>query len=177
MAQIRVITEENEKDIRLKNDPFMLWGRLQVFRSEEGWECRAEPVPEKTQMCFPDEDYALDETGKTVYLGAYEDGICVGLAVLRDHFFRYMYVEDLKVSAAYRNRGIGRELIEGAARIAGERGYRGLYLVAQDNNLSACLFYLATGFRIGGMDTEVYRGTSQEGKADIFFYRENGVNV
>ena len=42
----------------------------------------------------------------------------------------------------------------------------------QDNNLSACLFYLKNGFRIGGLDTEVYGGTNQEGKADILFYTE-----
>ena len=38
-----------------------------------------------------------------------------------------------------------------------------------DNNLSACLFYIKTGFKIGGLDTNVYKGTKQEGKADIFF--------
>lgn len=36
--------------------------------------------------------------------------------------------------------------------------------------MDACLFYLRYGFHIGGLDTEVYRGTRQEGKADILFY-------
>ena len=49
---------------------------------------------------------------------------------------------------------------------------QGVSLQAQDNNLSACLFYLKTGFRIGGLDTEGYNGTTQEGKADISFYRD-----
>ena len=49
---------------------------------------------------------------------------------------------------------------------------RGLYTQGQDNNLGACRFYLKAGFRIGGLDTEVYKGTNQEGKADILFYRD-----
>lgn len=31
-------------------------------------------------------------------------------------------------------------------------------------------FYLKCGFEIGGLNTHVYRGTSQENKKDIFFY-------
>lgn len=49
-------------------------------------------------------------------------------------------------------------------------GYRGLYTQGQDNNLAACLFYIKNGFVIGGLDTEIYTGTSQEGKKDILFY-------
>lgn len=69
-------------------------------------------------------------------------------------------------------RGIAAKLLDGACRRAGELGYRGVWTIGQDNNLSACLLYLHTGFRIGGLDTEVYRGTRQEGKADVYFYRE-----
>lgn len=57
-----------------------------------------------------------------------------------------------------------------AREIAREQEYRGLYTQGQDNNVGACLFYLHYGFRIGGLDTEVYKGTRQEGKADILFY-------
>ncbi|HNX16683.1 MAG TPA: GNAT family N-acetyltransferase, partial [Bacilli bacterium] len=51
------------------------------------------------------------------------------------------------------------------------------YTIAQDNNLSACLFYLNNGFRIGGLDTEIYKGTPQEGKSDIFFYKDCSSSV
>ena len=61
-------------------------------------------------------------------------------------------------------------VIERAKELAREKGYRGIYVIAQDNNLGACLFYLKCGFRIGGFDTEIYRGTVQEGKSDIIFY-------
>lgn len=61
-------------------------------------------------------------------------------------------------------------MIAKAKEIAREKGYAGLYTQGQDNNPGACLFYLKTGFYIGGMDTNVYCHTKQEGKADIIFY-------
>ena len=70
----------------------------------------------------------------------------------------------------YRGKGAAAMLIEAAKRVALERGYKGIYTIGQDNNLGACLFYLKSGFRIGGLDTEVYKGTNQEGKKDIYFY-------
>ena len=35
---------------------------------------------------------------------------------------------------------------------ARNQGMRGVYTIGQDNNLSACLFYLKQGFEIGGFD-------------------------
>ena len=63
-----------------------------------------------------------------------------------------------------------KQVLEKAKELAAKKGYLGIYTQAQDNNLSACLFYLNNGFRIGGLDTEIYNGTNQEGKADILFY-------
>ena len=68
-------------------------------------------------------------------------------------------------------------LIEKSKEVALEQGYRGLYTQGQDNNLGACLFYLNNGFVIGGLDTCVYQGTSQEGKKDILFYCESKPNA
>ena len=65
---------------------------------------------------------------------------------------------------------IGRMLIERSKEIAKAHGYNGIYTIGQDNNLAACLFYINCGFNIGGVDTNVYKGTSQEGKSDIYFY-------
>lgn len=47
-----------------------------------------------------------------------------------------------------------------------------VYTIGQDNNLAACLFYLEHGFEIGGFDNRCYRGTSQENKTNIYFYRD-----
>ena len=61
-------------------------------------------------------------------------------------------------------------IIDVRIAIAKEKGYVGIYTQGQDNNLGACLFYIKTGFYIGGFDSNVYKGTKQEGKSDIIFY-------
>ena len=81
-----------------------------------------------------------------------------------------MYLYDLKVDPGCRGQGVGRLLIDKCREVAAEQGYKGLYTQGQDNNLGACRFYLKMGFEIGGLDTRVYGGTSQEHKKDILFY-------
>ena len=81
-----------------------------------------------------------------------------------------MYLYDLKVSKGYRHMGVGTALMEKAKEVSKAHNYSGIYTQGQDNNLFACLFYIKTGFHIGGLDTNVYKGTKQEGKADIIFY-------
>lgn len=168
---VRRIDPEHRQDLNLPNQPFQLFGRL-LPRYEDGrWSYTVERFAAVTEMCFPDENYDYDQMSRDCsFLGAYDGDRCVGLAILQRGFFRYLYLYDLKVDRACRGKGIGAKLIAEAKKLARDQGYRGLYTVGQDNNLAACLFYLKTGFRIGGLDTEVYKGTSQEGKADILFY-------
>lgn len=122
-------------------------------------------------MCFPDENYSYDDmVENSTFIGAYDNEKCIGLAIMQEGFFKYMYLYDLKVNSAYRKCGVAKALIEKAKTIAKEKGYTGIYTQGQDNNLGACLFYIKVGFYIGGFDSNVYKGTKQEGKADIIFY-------
>ena len=171
--EIRVITRENQADINIKNEPFSLFGRMIPSYINEKWEYKVERLDEKdvTEMCFPDENYDFEEmAGNSVFIGAYDGENCVGLAIMQTGFFKYMYLYDLKVNRDYRRKNVGAMLIEKAKEIAVAQGYRGIYTQGQDNNLGACLFYLKNGFVIGGLDTQVYKGTSQENKKDILFY-------
>jgi len=173
MFAVKIIDARHKEDISIKNEPFPLWGRMVPSYDGENWSCSIQEFPpeERGEMCFPDEDYDFDEMSRnSVFLGAYDGEQCAGLAILQEGFFKYMYLYDLKVCAARRGQGVAAALMERAKTVAAQRGYRGLYTIGQDNNLSACLFYLKAGFRIGGLDTEVYKGTKQEGKADILFY-------
>ena len=173
MIEVRMIDEAHKADINLPNEPFGLFGRMEPSYADGKWgykEVLFDPA-DRSEMCFPDENYSYETMKEnSVFLGAYDGKTCVGLAVLQEAFFKYMYLYDLKVSGAYRGRGAARALIEKAKEVSKARGYNGLYTQGQDNNLGACRFYLKAGFRIGGLDTEVYKGTNQEGKADILFY-------
>ena len=171
MIEIKLINEENKQDVNIPNEPFPLFGRMIPSYTDGHWDHTVEMAETVSEMCFPDENYDYGEmSGSCVFIGAYDDGKCIGLAVMQRPFFKYMYLYDLKVSRVYRGRGVAQKLIEAAKAAAVQHGYLGIYTIGQDNNLAACLFYLKCGFRIGGLDTEVYKGTKQEGKADIYFY-------
>lgn len=173
MITVRVIGEDRQEDIRLPNEPFALIGSMLPSYVGGQWQYETRLLDEREvgEMCFPDENYSYEAMRESsVFLGAYDGERCVGLAVLQQAMMRYMYLYDLKVVGEYRRAGVGTALMQRAREIGRANGYRGIYTQGQDNNLAACLFYLKTGFRIGGLDTEVYRGTSQEGKSDIIFY-------
>lgn len=176
MLTVRAIDASHQADIRLPNEPFGMFGRMLPSYSGGEWTytlLRFAPE-DVSEMRFPDESYDFDAmtSAGSIFLGAYDGDRCVGLAILQPGFFRYMYLYDLKVNAQYRRRHIGSMLIRKAKETAVQNGYCGLYTQGQDNNPGACLFYLHNGFTIGGLDTNIYRHTAQEGKADILFYCE-----
>lgn len=171
MIEIRRIQGNSREDANISNQPFSLWGRMIPSLQDGRWDYRIEKFETETEMCFP--DYAYDpDTYDGVILGAYDGNTCIGVAVLGNAMFRYLYLEDLKVNRDYRGRGVGGLLVDACMNEARSRGMKGVYTVGQDNNLSACLFYLHHGFSIGGFDNRSYDGTSQEGKANIYFYRD-----
>lgn len=173
MITVKVIGEDRKADINLKNHPFKLFGLMLPSYNNGRWDYTELLLPAEnvTEMCFPDENYDFEEMSKnSVFVGAYDGEKCVGLAILQEDFFKYMYLYDLKVNLNCRGQGVGRLLIEACKKLAVQRGYRGLYTQGQDNNLGACRFYLSTGFEIGGINTHVYKGTLQEHKKDVLFY-------
>ena len=171
--EIKIIDAEHSDDINIPNEPFSLFGKMVPTYQDEAWGYTVRYFAEAdiTEMCFPDENYNYDRMkNDCVFVGAYEGGKCVALAILQKAIFKYMYLYDLKVSKEYRRKGIASELIEKAKEVCKANNYSGIYTVGQDNNLAACLFYVNMGFCIGGFDTNIYKGTNQEGKADIIFY-------
>lgn len=173
---IRILDSNNSKDINLPNQPFSLFGRLiPIYMNEEwGYQVHRFDESQTTEMCFPDENYDFVELSKnSIVLGAYLDDKCIGIAILQHSWNKYMYLYDLKVNTDYRGKHIGTLLIEKAKEVSKENNYNGIYTQGQDNNLGACLFYLRNGFKIGGLDTNVYKGTKQEGKADVIFYLDS----
>ena len=173
MLEIKIIDAKHKEDINIPNEPFSLFGRMVPSYIDEQWsyEIAYFEEDEISEMGFPEENYDFDAMqSNSVFIGAYEGEKCVGLAIMQDAWMKYMYLYDLKVSKDHRRNGVGTALIEKAKEIAASRGYRGIYTVGQDNNLAACMFYIKSGFLIGGFDNHVYTGTRQEGKTDIIFY-------
>ena len=174
MTRIQDTTKDTKSQINLPNEPFKLIGRLEVEYVGGKWTHSEKYLPESeiTEMVFPDENYVYEEMQDYIFLGAYDNSECVGVAILSPHFTGRLYLEDLKVSKKARGKGVGKILLEACLRLAKERGFKGLFTIGQDNNLIACRLYLSAGLHIGGLDTDVYKGTNQEGKADVYFYSE-----
>jgi ribosomal protein S18 acetylase RimI-like enzyme len=170
-AMITVRQIMDAKDANIRNEPFSIWGKMLPSLQEGKWNYETVLFPEVTEMCFPDFPYD-PQKDDAYFIGAYDGDVCVGVAVLRRQMFKYLYLEDLKVNKNYRRQGIGSMLTEACMEKAREEKMRGVYVIAQDNNLSACNFYVKCGFEIGGFDNRCYRGTAQEEKADIYFYRD-----
>lgn len=172
MIEIKKIGADNKADINIPNEPFRMFGKVIPSYQNEKWSYEVIRYADEqiTEMCFPDENYDYDSMAESVFLGAYDGDKCIGLAILQPGFLKYMYLYDLKVNRDYRGQHIGKLLIEKAKEVAAGQGYCGIYTQGQDNNPGACLFYLHSGFYIGGLDTNVYRHSKQEGKADILFY-------
>ena len=170
---IRFIGKENASDINIKNEPFELFGRMLPFYQNGIWDYSVSKNESITWDRFPDENYDFEEMEKEyVFIGAYDGSACIGLAILKHQWNKYLYLHDLKVNGAYRGRHIATNMIGEAYKYAKEHGYNGLRTIGQDNNLAACLLYINNGFRIGGLDTEVYNGTALEGNSDIYFYKD-----
>ena len=173
--EIKRITEATKNDINIPNEYFTLWGRMIPTYNGSNWAYTIERFEENSirEMVFPDEDYDFHALTSSFFVGAYNElGKCVGLAIYEQAPFKYMYLKDLKVSVDYRGRSIGQLLIDEGKKIAAENGYKGIYTIGQDNNLSACLFYIKSGFMIGGFNTQIYAGTNQADKSNIYFYLE-----
>ncbi len=174
MIEIKRITEANKNDINIPNEPFTLWGRMIPTYDGNRWNYSEELFEKKEirEMIFPDENYDFNaRKTECFFVGAYnEEGECVGLAVYKHDWLKYIYLEDIKVCKAYRGYSIGKRLLDEGKKIARDNNYDGIYTIAQDNNLSACLFYINFGFVIGGFNTHEYKGTSQADKSNIYFY-------
>lgn len=173
MITVKIIDKEHSADINIPNEPFKLFGMMLPSYNNGKWNYTVMnfPLENHTEMCFPNENYDYEKMSENhIFIGAYDGAQCIGLAIMRDDFFKYMYLYDLKVNSGYRGKGVGAMLIDKCKEVAVEHGYRGVYTQGQDNNLGACKFYLKCGFQFGGVNTFIYNGTSQENKNDISFY-------
>ena len=98
----------------------------------------------------------LEQPDKII-LFAYLDEELAGQLRLRKSWNGYAYIDDIAVDENYRRQGVGRKLIQSAIAWAKEKGFPGLMLETQDNNVPACRLYETCGFVLGGFDLYAYR--------------------
>jgi streptothricin acetyltransferase len=112
----------------------------------------------------------LDAPDRAVFL-AHLGGSVAGRVALSEGWIRYAWIDEIAGGGRRRGAGIGRALVARAVAWAAERGLAGVRAETQGNNVPACRFYEACGFRLGGFDRDLYRGM-HEGTTEVaqFWY-------
>lgn len=105
--------------------------------------------------------------------GAYAENLFVGLIIGEPHEWnRSLWVAEFHVSAAYRNMGIGKQLMESVAEKAQRAGFRTIVCETQNTNVPAIQVYRQLGFRIEGIDISYYSNSDYpDGEIAVFMKR------
>ena len=89
--------------------------------------------------------------GSAIVYGVFDSENLIGYVWAYEHPFREevrIYVNEIHVAEAYRNRGIGKQLLHAIENMAKERGYGALYIHAEGNNDGAIRLYQNEGYEI-----------------------------
>lgn len=112
----------------------------------------------------------LDQPDKGI-LFAYVDEELAGQIRLHKFWNGYAYVDDIAVDEKYRQQGVGLKLMESAVEWAKAKGFPGIMLETQDNNVPACKLYETCGFVLGGFDLYAYRNSPEvRGEIALYWY-------
>lgn len=104
-----------------------------------------------------DSNSYINNPNKVAFFACLEDKP-VGQIRIQKHWNSYAYIEDLAVEPEYRRQGVGRVLIEQAILWAKVKGFPGVTLETQDNNVAGCKLYASCGFKLYGFDSGSYKG-------------------
>jgi len=103
----------------------------------------------------------IDNPDKVIFL-AYLDGQIAGQIRVGRYWNRYAYIEDIVVDPPFRKQGVGRALLEQAIAWVKARGFPGIMLETQNNNVAACRLYERMGMQLGGFDKYLYKGITPD---------------
>lgn len=161
---IEEINANNVKDVNTCDGEFIIDTKLEIVVEDDAIYYKIVKTPQtKKRYKHDDGDYItyVVDPDKTVFLIKVDEQIA-GQIILRKNWNSYAYVEDIAVDTKFRRQGIGEKLISQAKHWAQERNLAGIMLETQNNNVSACKFYEKCGFRLGGFDRYLYKGTNRE---------------
>jgi len=169
------LNRETLPDINKANEPFEIIGRVKPSFVDGEWSYTEELYEHSYEKSYPndEQDYSvyIDNVDKAIFL-VYSDTGCIGQIVLRKDWNRYAFIEDICVAKNCRGQGVGLALVQKAIEWAKELQLKGLALETQDNNLVACRFYEKCGFKIGAVNTMLYKNFEKPWSDEeaIFWY-------
>ncbi len=168
---IREMDESNIQFVKTYGSSFEITAKL-VLNAENGKinYTIADVPPYKKQ-------YGLEEFDPPTYVSnpdrvvffAYVDDQFAGQIRVSKHWNAYAYIDDIAVNENDRGQGVGRALMERAIQWAGSKGFPGMMLETQNNNVAGCRLYARCGFELCGFDTHLYKAVDP-GTDEIALY-------
>ena len=162
-ATICKVNERNIQDVNKCDGVFTINSKLCLEAENDVIRYTVVSIPGRQKRYAPEEiNYGsyLTNPDKTIFL-AYVDGQLAGQIILRKNWNHYAYIEDIAVDVHFRNGGVGRALMNEAIQWAKAGQLPGIMLETQNNNVQACHFYEHCGFKLGGFDTNLYKGINE----------------
>ena len=90
-------------------------------------------------------------------LGVYDEDRLVGIAIAeKQEWNRTLWVWEFHIEVEYRQRGLGRQLMDRLEKVGREAGCRVMVCETQNTNVPAIRFYRRVGFEIGAVDLSYY---------------------
>ncbi|MFD2522234.1 GNAT family N-acetyltransferase [Emticicia soli] len=162
---------------RVKNNPTINWGHngyttshifeIKTIETESGFSFMMEKVEKsyyKTWHINEDDIADLNAIIYTEYsFGAYENDELIAWAICDyRNWNNTIYIDNFLIAEKYRNKGIGKQLIQAIKNKAKECACRVVELETQNTNVPAIEFYLKQGFKITGINQKLYDGENAE---------------
>ncbi|MCL1858571.1 MAG: GNAT family N-acetyltransferase [Oscillospiraceae bacterium] len=154
-------------------EPFEIIGRLVPIYNGQEWKVYEELLDTPREKLYPDDSFDpmtyIDNPDEAAFL-AMLDGNCVGSLRVCKRWNKNAFIDDLAIDRAHRGKGVGTMLMNAAVDWGKEHELYGVSLETQDWNLRACRFYLKYGFKLGGIDRNVYDAHVYRGETALYFY-------
>jgi ribosomal protein S18 acetylase RimI-like enzyme len=169
---IEALSTERLGDVNRCDGVFRIDSRLKLSAEAGVIHYTVEQVPPYEKRYLVDAFEAADyiaNPDRVIYL-AYRDGQIAGQVRLCRYWNRYAYIEDLVVDASARREGIGQALMREAMAWAKTRGFPGIMLETQNNNVAACNLYERCGLTLAGFDICLYRGIDPENEEIALYW-------
>jgi ribosomal protein S18 acetylase RimI-like enzyme len=181
MIEIRPLMQLNFSDFRKVASGYVSDGKYVVVYSD-----REERISFVLQLVGLNRPYVKrwaydDETlrryegllSEGFSIGAYDGDLLVGLVVAEPQVWNgSLWVWEFHVSDAYRQRGIGRRLMERVVARGEAAGFRVIVCETQNTNVPAIKVYRLLGFRVEGVDISYYSNDDYpEGEMAVFMKR------
>lgn len=173
--RVEEIDQTNKKFHNNVVEPFKVFGRLEVSYQNNAW--RYEEIIYDNPYT---KTYGVDEidlngyisTPKKVILYALSGNDVLGQIVIRKHWNKFCFIDDIAVRGSARQKGVASSLIDHAQVWATQKNLKGLMLETQDINLAACRLYIKRGFILGSIDTMLYSNFESKDEKALFWYKK-----